>query len=100
MASKVPNQLNLNEISYCNNVFSPEIETDAKKWTLAQKQANNKNPQFLSNPANILAIFPIHELIIFTQFHNDRVKIVDFYYWLIIRGVHGYTDKGGELKNK
>ena len=60
---------------------------------LAQKLANNKNPQFLSNPANILAIFPIHELIIFTQFHNDWMKIVDFYYWLISGPVSFFSSK-------
>ena len=29
-----------------------------------------KNPQFLSNQANILAISPTHELVILTKFHN------------------------------
>ena len=60
---------------------------------LAQKLANNKNPQFLSNPTNILAIFPIHELIFFTQFHNDLMKIVDFYYWLISGPVSFFSYK-------
>ena len=39
-----------------------QIETyKEKKWDWAQKLANNKNPKFLSNPADILAIFHIHE---------------------------------------
>ena len=58
--------------------FRQNIETYLKKIKLAQKLVNNKNPQFLPNPADILAIFPIHDLIIFTQFHNDWMKIVDF----------------------
>ena len=60
---------------------------------LTQKLANNKNLQFLSNPANILAIFPIHELIIFSQFHNDWIKIVDFYFWLIYGPVSFFSYK-------
>ena len=36
---------------------------------LAKKIANNKNPQFQPNQANILAIF--------AQFHNDLMKIGD-----------------------
>ena len=45
---------------------------------LAQKIANNKNPQFQPNQANILSFLSIHELAIFTQFHNDIMKIWDF----------------------
>ena len=52
------------------------IETDSK--VLVQKLANNKNPQFVSNQADIQAILPTYELFIFTKFHNDWVKIVDF----------------------
>ena len=38
-----------------------------------------KNPQFLSKQADILPELPIHELVILTKWHNDRVKIVDFF---------------------
>ena len=38
-----------------------------------------KNSQFLSNQADILPKLPIHELVILTKWHNDRVKIVDFF---------------------
>ena len=41
-----------------------------KKILLAQKLANNKNPQFLPNQP--------HELVIFAKFHKDWVEIVDF----------------------
>ena len=37
-----------------------------------------KNPQFYSDPADILATKPTHVIIIFTKFHKDRRKIVDF----------------------
>ena len=56
------------------------IKTDKQKSLLAQKQANNKNPQFLPNQADIQAILSTHELVIFTKFHNNWMKIVDFYY--------------------
>ena len=37
-----------------------------------------KNPQFLSNEAEILAILLTHELIILTKFHTDWKEIMDF----------------------
>ena len=37
-----------------------------------------KNPLFLSDPDDILATRATHEMIIFTKFHKDRRKIVDF----------------------
>ena len=44
-----------------------------------------KNLQFLPNQADIQAISSTHELVIFTKFHKDYVKIVDFsikaYFW-------------------
>ena len=40
---------------------------------------NNKNPQILPNQADIKAILPTHELIIFTKFQNDWVKLYVFY---------------------
>ena len=39
------------------------VETDAKNWT---------SPKFF------LAILPTHELVFFTKFHNNWIKIVDF----------------------
>ena len=38
-----------------------------------------KNPQFLSNQADILPKLPIHELVILTKWHNDRGEIVDLF---------------------
>ena len=46
---------------------------------LDQKLANNKNPQFLPNQADIQAILSNHVLVIFTKFRKDRVKIVEFF---------------------
>ena len=37
-----------------------------------------KNPQTVSNQADIQAISPTHELVILTKFHKDWPKIVDF----------------------
>ena len=37
-----------------------------------------KNPQFLANQAQTLAILPIHEIVILTKFHDDWTRIVDF----------------------
>ena len=37
-----------------------------------------KNPQFLSNQADIQAILPTHGLVIFTKFHKDWKKIKEF----------------------
>ena len=37
-----------------------------------------KNPQFLSNQADIQAIVPTHGLVILTKFHKDWQKINDF----------------------
>ena len=37
-----------------------------------------KNPQFLSNQADIPATSPTHELVILTKFHKDWQEIVDF----------------------
>ena len=54
------------------------IETGAKKMMLAQKKANNENPQFLSNQADILST---HESVICTKFHKDWIKIMKSYFW-------------------
>ena len=37
-----------------------------------------KNPQFLADQAENLAILPIHGIVIFTKFHMNWTKIVDF----------------------
>ena len=50
----------------CPKLFFIILETDAKNIT-AQKQTNDKNPKFLHNQADILAILPTtHEVDIFT----------------------------------
>ena len=59
------------------------LETHKKKMRRAKKLANNKNPQFLSNSADI---FPINEYLdqfLPISYHNDWIKIMDSYYWLI-----------------
>ena len=43
-----------------------------KNWLLV------KNPQFLSNQADIPATSPTHELVILTKFHKDWQENVDF----------------------
>ena len=47
-------------------------QTGSKFRTLA------KIPQFLSNPADIQAFLPTHELVILTKFHKDWQETVDF----------------------
>ena len=37
-----------------------------------------KNPQFLPESAETLATLPIHEMVVFTKFHENGAKIVDF----------------------
>ena len=37
-----------------------------------------KNPQFLSNQADIQATSPTHELVTLTKFHKDWQENVDF----------------------
>ena len=54
------------------------IQTWEAYFGLSQKLAINKNPQFLFNQADFHAILSTHELVIFTKFHKDWVKIVDF----------------------
>ena len=51
-----------------------------QKRLLAEKLANNKNIQFLPKQANIQAILSSHEWDFLTKFHNNWIKIVDFYY--------------------
>ena len=43
-----------------------------KNWPLV------KNPQFLSNPHETLSKWSTHEVNIFTKFHEDQTRIVDF----------------------
>jgi len=47
-----------------------------KNISLAQKLANNKNPQFLPNQADIKAILSTHVLVICTKFHEDWVIFI------------------------
>ena len=56
----------------------PDVETDTKEIRLAQKSATKKNPQFLSNQADISATSPTHELLTLTKFHKDWQENVDF----------------------
>ena len=55
------------------------LKTVAKNNGLANNQANDKNTQFLPNQADIQAILPTYELVIFTKFHDNWTEIVDFY---------------------
>ena len=48
-------------------------------WKSTFKRANNKNLQFLPNQADIMAILPTHELVIFTKFHDNWIEIVKLY---------------------
>ena len=56
-----------------------KIETDAKKYYWPKIRPIIKINNFLPNQADT------HELVIFTKFHKDWVKIVDFfikiYFW-------------------
>ena len=64
-----------------------------------------KNPQFLANQAQTLAILPNHEMVILAKFHNDRMKIVDFslipYFRAspIVLVYHYQVNKNSELMN-
>ena len=60
--------------------FSLAIETVAKKvdWPKISLIIK-KNPQFLSNQADIKAILPTHELVIFIKFHIYWMKLMDFF---------------------
>ena len=59
-----------------------------KKWDWLENLLLVKNPQFLSNQADILPKSPIHEPVILTKWHNDWVKIVDFFketiFWSVL----------------
>ena len=55
------------------------IETVAKKVDWPKIMLLIKYPQFLSNQADIQAILPTHELVIFTKFPNNSIEIEDFY---------------------
>ena len=64
-----------------SRVFSREFSLISKVWEKTghvQKLASNKNPQFLSNPYETWWKWLPHEVIIFTKFHKDWTKIVDF----------------------
>ena len=67
-------------ISETCKVWCIKNDSKARNWTFI------KNPQFLYNQTDIQAILSTHGLVIFTKFHNDSVKIVDFsqitYFWI------------------
>ena len=50
------------------------IKSEEKKRDTFKSWSLIKNSQFLSNPHETLS----HEIIIFTKFHEDWTKIVDF----------------------
>ena len=55
-----------------------QLQTDAKKIDWLKNWLLVKNPQFLSNQADIQATSPTHELATLTKFHKDWQEIVDF----------------------
>ena len=71
-------QLSTAELSQNSKHFSKYIETVAKKVDWQKIRLLIKNPQFSPNQADIQAILPTHELVIFTKFHNNWIEIVDF----------------------
>ena len=60
------------------NLQRKSIQRLMQKIFQLQKQANDKNIQFLPNKADIQAILLSLELVIFTNFQEDWVKIRDF----------------------
>ena len=62
------------------NVGNFEVETVAKKVDWPKIRLIIKNPQFLPKQADIKAILPTHELVIFINFHNNWIENVDFHY--------------------
>ena len=55
-----------------------EYRDCCKKCGLTKNYCINKNHQSLPNQANIQIILPAHEMVIFTNFHSNWIKIVDF----------------------
>ena len=51
------------------------LEGGYKLFEPAQNFAIDKNPQFWSNPADILALLPIQEVINLAKFHIDWEKM-------------------------
>ena len=57
------------------------IETDPKKTGQDQKlTTNKKNLQFLSNELETWSKWRTPEEVLLTEFHDDRPRIVDFFY--------------------
>ena len=54
------------------------LKSEAKKRDNFKYCWKIKNPQFLSYPHETWQKYSPHEVIIFTKFHEDRTKIVDF----------------------
>ena len=63
---------------FCFDLSSLNVETDAKKMDWLKIWLLVKDPQFLSNQADIPATSPTHELVILTKFHKDWQENVDF----------------------
>ena len=54
------------------------LETVAKKVDWPKIRLLIQNLQFSPNQGDIQVILPAHELVIFTNFHNNWIKNVDF----------------------
>ena len=55
-----------------------QLKSEEKKRDMFKNWQLIKNPHFLSNPHETLSKCLLHEVIIFTKFHEDRRKIQDF----------------------
>ena len=60
------------------SITSILIKSEQKKRETSKSWPLIKNPQFLSNPYETWWKWLPHEAIIFTKFHEDGTKIVDF----------------------
>ena len=71
--------------------YLPFREGKCKVWAKKPDTLKNwpsmRNPQFLSYPHETWWKWSSHEVIIFTKFHEDKAKIVDFLLWLIFESV-------------
>ena len=56
-----------------------DLKSEEKKRDMFKNWPLIENPQDLSNPHETLSKCLLHEVIIFTKFHEDRRKIVDFF---------------------
>ena len=58
--------------------FNVILETDAEKIDWLKIWLLVKNPQFLSNQADLQRTLPTHELKIVSKFHKNWKEIVDY----------------------